>query len=66
MPMNDEKKRKSCYQRHAKAPYVYSETLRQWEKAAKKGDDAAAEHYAAIHAKQFGYTRRVVSYATIE
>lgn len=47
------KKGKSPYKKHGKAPYLYSDTLRSWQRAIKKGDDSAARYYAEEHRKKF-------------
>ena len=53
--MAQERKHKSCYARHHKKPYLYSRLLREWEEAARSGDEQQMELRAAQHRRCFDY-----------
>lgn len=48
-----ERQAKSPYQRHQKAPHVYSELYRAWRRAVMRGDDDEAERLGAEHTARF-------------
>lgn len=47
------RKAQSTYQKYGKVPYRYSDTLRHWEAAVKRGDNRAAAKASADHQNRF-------------
>ena len=54
MSVKGEEKARSPYQRHNKAPYLYSQELRNWHDAIRRNDHNAAAAADRAWQKKFG------------
>jgi hypothetical protein len=43
----------SCYQRHRKSPFRYSDLYQQWKSAVLRGDDKTARQVGYRHTQRF-------------